>query len=121
MRAAFAEGHAEAHRVARLAALGAGPHQEQHGANVLPWMLGKMTGVVDAAEAGMNLLAIQSAPEQPLLKCFVILRFLGAGGEVLARESKRYGEGGRQGASMQARVHRRPVQISHDLHDYNPG
>src|ERR1019366_5920467 len=53
MRAALAEGHAEAQLVSRLVAVGIGL------TDVLLRMLGEMGGIVDAAEAGVDLPALQ--------------------------------------------------------------
>jgi hypothetical protein len=96
--AALAEDHAQAHRISRR--VGVGPHHQQHGADVLLRVLGQMACVVDPGEAGMERLALDRAPEQPLLKGFILLRFFGVDGKMCARETDRDRESGEAGYAI---------------------
>jgi hypothetical protein len=52
--------------------LGFGADQEQHRADILPRVLGKMAGVVGPAEAGVGLLVTEHTREESLLKNFIL-------------------------------------------------
>jgi hypothetical protein len=123
MGAALAERHAQAQLVFRLVAVAVGDREQLHGADVLLGVLGEMGRIIDAAEAGMDLLAIRGAPEQTLLKGVVLFRILRLGirrlgilrtGETSPSRRSRGGEHRQHDVSKPVSAHD-GIPISHDL------